>query len=195
MDGVERLWLLTLSAVATLLLSTAEAGAPQEKLQPRSPFSSNKTFGLGFELGNIEGLAGKLWLGDRNALDFGFGYLYSLKIGPEGDRAALGPHGVNLYADYLWHPLSLTSQEDYELPLYFGVGARFWNFGDPRPDGAIGVNVFGVRVPIGISFDYNDAPIDVFLQIVPTLDFYQTYTSHDVYVDVDVSLGVRFYFN
>lgn len=144
-----------------------------------SPYTANKTFGLGLELGNVEGLTGKLFVGDTNALDFGVGYLY-------GFRAA----GLHIYADYLWHPFSLTSQPAFELPFYIGVGGRFWNFDDHNS----GIDVFGIRVPIGISFDLNNVPIDIFIQAVPTLDFFRHY-AHDAGIDVDVSVGIRFYFN
>ena len=181
---MHRLYLAAAAAAAVALSTAATAEA-----RPRpaggtigSPFSSNKTFGLGLELGNIEGVIGKLWLNDSNALDFGLGYIYEF-----------GPSGLHLYADYLWHPFSLTSQPAFELPFYIGVGGRFWAWDNYNNNN--GVNAFGVRVPIGISFDLNNIPIDIFVQAVPTLDFFRNYTRHSVYLDIDVSFGARFYFN
>jgi hypothetical protein len=170
---------LIAAAVVVLAAATAEARPRPAGRAIGSPFSSNKTFGLGLELGNVEGLTGKLWLGDSNALDFGLGWLYDF-----------GPSGFNIYADYLWHPFSLTSQPAFELPFYIGVGGRFWSW-----DNSNGVDAFGIRVPIGLSFDLNNVPIDIFVQVVPTIDFFRNYNRHNVYFDPEVSFGVRFYFN
>jgi hypothetical protein len=52
-----------------------------------------------------------------------------------------------------------------------------------------------VRVPIGIDFDFNDVPLDVFIQFVPTLDFYENYVGRSVYLDVDFSVGIRYWFS
>jgi hypothetical protein len=171
--------LLLIAAALAAATATAEARPRPAGRALGTPFSSNKTFGLGLELGNIEGLTGKLWLGDSNAIDFGIGYLYDF-----------GPHGLNIYMDYLWHPFSITSQSAFELPFYIGVGGRFWNWDNTNS----GVDAFGIRVPIGISFDLNNVPIDIFIQMVPTLDFFTHYT-RNAYIDIDFSFGARFYFN
>lgn len=173
---------LCLLAAALALSTTAAEARPRPGGKSLgSPFTSNKTFGLGLELGNVEGLTGKLWLGDTNALDFGLGYIYEW-----------GPSGLNLYMDYLWHPFSLTSQPAFELPFYVGIGGRFWSW--DRYNNNNGVNAFGIRVPIGISFDLNNVPLDIFVEVTPTLDFYQNYIRR-AYIDIDASFGVRFYFN
>src|SRR5262249_1780157 len=99
-------------------------------------------------------------------------------------------------ADYLWHPVSLASGDSFELPFFVGVGGRFWEFdyncGGARCNNA---SAFGVRVPLGISFDFNNVPLDIFAQIVPTLDFYRNYTVHSVYLVIDASIGIRFWFS
>jgi hypothetical protein len=50
-----------------------------------------------------------------------------------------------------------------------------------------------VRVPLGLSFDFNNVPLDIFIQLVPTLDFYRHYRD-SVYFAIDLSIGVRFWF-
>jgi hypothetical protein len=150
-------------------------------------FEANKTFGLGVELGGPSGLNGKWFLAPSHALDFGVGtyldYYY-------------GGTGFNLYADYLWHPVSLVSAEAFELPFYVGVGGRFISFDSncgPRGTVCDGADAIGVRVPIGVAFDFNNLPLDVFGQVVPTFDFFHDY-NHDFFVDVDVSVGIRYWF-
>ncbi len=149
-------------------------------------FEANKTFGLGVELGAPTGLTGKYFLSSDRALDFGIGDVYNYF-----DRS-----GLHIYGDYLFHPLSLASVEAFELPLYVGVGARFWDFNNRRPDGIVdSAFAIGLRVPVGISFDFNSVPLDVFVQVVPVLDFYSGYAPHTVFLDFDASVGIRYWFN
>jgi hypothetical protein len=152
-------------------------------------FEANKKFGLGLELGEPTGITGKLFVSPDQALDFGIGDLY------HGYYINANAGGIHLYADYLWHPFVLTKTEAFYLPFYVGVGGRFWNtdYCD-RVSGAC-ASLFGVRVPVGISFDFNNVPLDIFVQLVPTLDFYRNYTPHSVYLDIDFSFGVRFWFS
>lgn len=174
--------LVTLAAVLAFA-GTAEARPrPAGRPLSSSSFQSNKTFGLGLELGNIEGITGKVFLGDGspNAIDFGLGYLYGWNN-----------HGLNLYADYLWHPFVIASIPQFDLPFYVGVGGRFWNFDADKNNG---IDAFGVRVPLGIAMDFNNVPFDIFFQVVPTLDFFHNYPDRDLRLDIDVSIGARFYF-
>lgn len=180
---------LALSLVCMFALTTAADARPRPQGFGGKSFSANKTFGLGLELGEPSGLNGKYFLSSDNALDFGLGYIYGHYRG--GD-------GLHLYADYLWHPMVLTSADAFELPFYVGVGGRFWDWGDYNCRGGVceyyGTTAFGVRVPLGLSFDFNRVPLDIFVQIVPTLDFYRNYRDN-VYFQIDLSIGVRFWFN
>jgi hypothetical protein len=149
-------------------------------------FESNKTFGLGLELGAPTGVTGKYFLSSDRALDFGVGDIYNYF-----DRS-----GLHIYADYLFHPVSLLATETFELPFYVGIGGRYWRFDDDRPNGiTYSASALGIRVPIGVAFDFNNVPLDIFLQVVPVLDFYSGYVVHDVYLDFDTSLGIRYWFN
>jgi len=153
-------------------------------------FQANKTFGLGLELGEPTGLNGKYFFSDKAAFDFGVGWIY---------RHYYYGNGLHIYGDFLYHPVSLASSEAFELPLYIGVGLRFWDFdycdmNDCNYDGS----ALGIRIPFGISFDFNTAPLDIFIQLVPVIDFlYGNY--YDRYRDrnhfgIDLSVGIRFWF-
>ena len=155
-----------------------------------SSFQANKTFGLGLELGEPTGLNGKYFVAPAGALDFGVGYIY--------DHYYYGD-GIHIYADYLWHPTSLASTPSFELPFYVGVGARFWDFHYCYLGVCdYGGSAIGVRVPIGIAIDFNNAPIDIFVQLVPVLDFlggdYYTRNGDRAHFGVDASLGIRIWF-
>jgi hypothetical protein len=155
-------------------------------------FEANKVFGLGLELGEPTGLNGKYFVSPSGALDFGVGWIY--------DHYYYGD-GLHLYADYLFH-FSLASAEAFELPFYVGPGLRFWDFHycyqgvcDPNYGGT----AIGIRVPFGISFDFNNAPLDIFLQLVPVLDFvngdyYSRYYHDRAHFGIDGTIGIRFWF-
>lgn len=148
-------------------------------------FEANKTFGLGLELGSPAGITAKYFLTESNALQFGLGW-YN---GYYRDN-----FGYHIYGDYLWHPISLVSASAFEMPLFVGVGLHFMDFEDRRDRDYYDATGFGIRVPVGIAFDFNDIPLDIFLQFVPSLNFYNDYRDRGG-LWVDVSLGIRYWFN
>ncbi len=180
-----------LVAIVLGMVATARADRPRPTGFGTSDFDANKTFGLGLELGDIGGVSGKLFVTRNQAIDFGIGDLY------EGYYVDHNNGGIHLYADYLWHPFVLTKVEAFELPFYVGVGGRFWDFGyacDAGGNNCRSADLFGIRVPLGITFDFNNVPLDIFVQVVPTLDFYHQYEPHTVYLDFDFSVGIRYWF-
>lgn len=168
-----------------LFATVAEARPrPEGRLTGRR-FDANKTFGLGLELGAPTGLTGKWFISADRAIDFGVGDVYNYF-----DR-----YGIHIYGDYLFHPVSLAGNSTFELPFYVGIGARIWDFENRRRDVVDDAFAFGIRVPLGIAFDFNNVPLDVFIQLVPVLDFYSGYDAHSIYLDFNVSFGARYFFN
>ena len=47
----------------------------------------------------------------------------------------------------------------------------------------------GIRLPVGIEYLFQRAPLDVFLEVVPVLDLTPEST-----VDVNASIGTRYFF-
>jgi hypothetical protein len=153
-------------------------------------FQASRTFGLGLELGEPSGINGKYFLSEKAALDFGLGLAYG--------HYYYG-NGFHIYADFLYHPLSLVSARAFDLPFYVGGGLRFWNF--RYCDGPFCNNVgsaVGIRVPVGISLDFKNVPLDVFIEVVPVLDFvsgnYYFYYGYPAHFGVDGSVGIRYWF-
>lgn len=179
--------LLALAVLATTTAAMDDAEAQRRRRGGGTRYVANGTFGAGLELGAPAGLNGKYFLSSDGALNFGIGWI--------GDYYYRGREGVHLYFDYLWHPLSLANPPAFQLPLYVGVGGRLWSFDDydrdRRYDGAY---AFGVRVPFGIAFDFNDAPLDVFFQLTFVLDFFRGYDDR-TRATLEGSAGIRFWFN
>jgi len=182
-----------LCLVTVLALAFAGTGDADARPRPagrsrQSNFQANKTFGLGIMLGAPTGLSGKYYLGPDTALDFGIGV-----IGRYRSR-----DGLHIHADYLWHPLSLVSAEPFELPLYFGIGGRLFTFDEDydRDRYYDDVTALGVRVPLGIAFDFNNVPLDIFVEIALVVDFFIAGDYRDDFgADLNGAFGVRYYFN
>jgi hypothetical protein len=156
--------------VAGVLVSPALARADSDY----HPTNDGGNFGLGLEVGQPGdwGITGKIWVDRVNA------FQPAVKFDAGGD--------VILQLDYLWHNFDIIQMRDTagEMPLYIGLGGDLW-LQDT-------VQIAG-RVPVGISyiFDKRNVPIDIYLQAVPTLWFYNDgVTAFDVYGE----LGAHYYF-
>ena len=130
---------------------------------PRGPF------GLGVQIGEPTGISGKLWMSRTTAWDGVVAWSFA-------DEGAL-----HLQADFLWHffPFEVDTGE---LPLYVGVGGRIKFYDD--------ASRAGVRIPLGITYLFSDAPIDVYLEVAPIIDF-----SPETEVRSNGGLGIRYYFH
>jgi hypothetical protein len=125
-------------------------------------------FGIGIILGEPTGVSGKLWLTDRSAVDMAAAWSFS-------DEEAF-----HLHADYLLHNFDLISVSQGRLPIHFGVGARV-KFEDESK--------LGVRVPVGLTYIFDGAPLDIFFEIVPILDLIP-----DTDFEANAAIGIRFFF-
>jgi hypothetical protein len=191
-NRIRTLTLILVLGLGTLAVSTGNAEArPRPKGFGKSDFEANKTFGLGIMLGSPSGLSGKYFVGKSTAIDFGIGFIGCCR----------GRDGLHVHADFLWHFKNLVHTEPFELPIYFGVGGRFFNYDwDRRNDPDDHGTAIGVRAPIGIAFDFNNVPLDIFVELVPVLDLIMDDDDdgfHDdgLYFDFDGAVGARYYFN
>ena len=127
--------------------------------------------GVGIILGEPTGGSVKYWLNDTMALDGAVGW-------SSHDHSDLYMH-----SDVLWHNFDLIPVSRGRLPVYIGVGGLFRVRDDNRDNQA------GVRVPVGISYMFDNAPIDVFAEIGPALD-----VTPDVRGEMTGGVGIRFWF-
>lgn len=132
-------------------------------------------FGLGIIIGEPTGVGMKAHLNSGNAL--AFGVAWSLE----------DENQLHVHCDYLYHNYDLIFVEEGELPLYFGVGGRIKINEDKN--GESGDDNLGVRFPVGLAYIFEDAPFDIFLEIVPILDL-----TPDTDFDLNGAIGGRFWF-
>jgi hypothetical protein len=125
-------------------------------------------FGLGVILGEPTGLSGKLWLTEKTAVDGAVAW----SVYDEG--------ALHVHADFLFHSFNLINVSKGQLPLYFGLGARVKLAGDTR---------IGARIPVGLDYLFDGAPLDVFLEIVPILDLVP-----ETGFNINGAIGIRYWF-
>jgi hypothetical protein len=131
-------------------------------------FAQNELFGIGVIVGEPTGLSGKLWLTGHTAIDGAVAWSF-------GNQDAL-----HLHADYLVHNLNLIRVDQGRMAVHFGIGGRL-KFDDDSS--------FGIRVPIGLTYLFQDAPMDVFLEVVPLMDL-----APKTEFNPNAAIGVRYFF-
>ena len=151
---------LQCALVMVMLLSSLSTAAAEEK-----------NFGLGVMVGEPTGLSANYFLSKDNSIDLAVAWNVS------------GNNDSVLHADYLWYKNGFFQAGKAQMPLYFGVGGRMV-FRDNNSD------KFGVRVPIGVSYRFDDPGfLELFGEVAPILDL-----APSMKLDFNASIGVRFYF-
>ncbi|MFO7626979.1 MAG: hypothetical protein R6V62_06955 [Candidatus Fermentibacteraceae bacterium] len=125
--------------------------------------------GLGIIIGEPTGICVKYFTSPTGAVAGAAAWSFS------GDEKA-----VHIYGDYLFHLSELAAWEGGRSPFYAGVGGRAI-FRDET--------VAGIRIPVGMSWVFDEAPFDAFLEIVPVMDI-----APDTEFDVAGGAGARFWF-
>ncbi|OGR93020.1 MAG: hypothetical protein A2992_04585 [Elusimicrobia bacterium RIFCSPLOWO2_01_FULL_59_12] len=145
-----------------VLALASSAGAAKQPGEPRD-------FGVGAIFGSPTGLSMKYWLTDVSAVDAAMAWHFG-----DDDR-------FQIHSDYLWH-ITLPSLKVAEgrLPAYVGVGLRVLAGNDSEA---------GVRIPLGMSYLVERAPLELFAEIVPVVEF-----APDTEGEIDGGVGIRFYF-
>ena len=127
-------------------------------------------FGAGLILGEPTGASLKYWLNNTMAVDGAIGWSFYHET------------DLHLHSDVIWHKFDLIPVPQGRLPVYFGVGAR-WKIRDNGSD-----NV-GIRLPVGLSYIFDNAPVDVFFEVAPVIDF--TPSTRGSFT---AGIGARFWF-
>lgn len=159
---------LFLACAAVVIAAAARPARAEEK----------GVLGVGLIVGEPTGVCGKYYLGNDTAIDAAAG-------------AAFLGRGVQVHGDFLWHPWLLDNQESFALPVYIGVGMRILNH-DGSGDDEDHVRI-GVRVPVGIVFDFKKIPLDVFAEVAGVGD-YHTAGDASFGIDFNGGAGARYYF-
>ena len=165
-----------LTAIAVCLLLGA-----QESIAQQREYGVGNNFGLGLIIGEPTGVSAKLWTSSSTAFDFGLGWSMG------GDRIGRydgfydGGSRVHFHMDYLWHSFEAIRSTE-RFPLYYGIGGRLNSGAGYRSSAA-------VRGVFGIAWLPRETLIDVFLEIVPSLQL-----SPSSGFGMDAGIGARYFF-
>ena len=128
----------------------------------------DRTTGIGVVIGEPSGLTAKLWLTQRDAVSGGAAWSFR------------GNTTVHLHADYIRHNFEAIHVNRGSMAFYYGVGGRLLLGNDDR---------IGVRIPLGLSYFFENDPLEIFLEVAPILDLAPAteFTGNS-------GLGLRYYF-
>jgi len=130
--------------------------------------------GLGIIAGTPTGLTFKKWSDSTTALT------------AAAEWSTSSNEKFHFHADMLTHDFNLIQAEEVpgKVGFYYGYGGLV-----QLNEGKKKETVLGLRIPIGISLMFNKQPIEVFVEVVPTLNLVP-----DTEVEVNSAIGGRYYF-
>lgn len=131
-------------------------------------FGRDGNIGLGLIFGEPTGLSAKLWTGKTTAFDAGAAWSF------------VSGGYFQVHGDFLFHDFNIFKVDKGKMALYYGFGGRV-KMAD--------VTIISVRVPIGISYQFEKTAIELFLEIVPMLDIVPA-----TEVGIGGGAGFRYYF-
>lgn len=150
----------------TLLATNANPGASGASLGGLAG-----KFGAGLTVGEPIGPSLKYFFCDSLAVDGAFGW-------------SLHDHtDFYMQSDLLWHNFDLIPVSQGRAAVYLGGGGllRLRNSGED--------DQFGIRAPVGVSYLFDNAPVDIFVEIGPALDL-----TPGVRGEVTGGIGFRYWF-
>jgi hypothetical protein len=106
---------------------------------------------LGGMVGEPTGLSAKFWTSDNTAVTTAAAWSFD------------NDDDVHLHADVTTHDFGLFEVDKGELGLYYGLGGRI--LVDDNDD-----DRFGFRVPVGLAYLFESAPVTLFGEAAPLLD-------------------------
>ena len=135
----------------------------------RPAMAQDKGFGLGVILGEPTGISGKYWVSPNTAFDGVVAWSF-------GNQSAFHAH-----LDYLFHHFNLFKVEQGKLALYYGIGGRVRAESDDRR--------VGVRVPVGLAYLVEGAPLDIFVEVAPIFESIPA-----TGISLNGGIGIRYFF-
>ncbi|HEY1661240.1 MAG TPA: hypothetical protein VGI03_02380 [Verrucomicrobiae bacterium] len=162
--------LVSASRLIACAQDTNPTNAIQTQMSPIPLSDVAHTLSAGLMIGEPTGPTVKYFLTDMVAVDAAAGW------SPYRHATA------EIHADILVHDFELLHVDQGQLPVYIGAGAlvRFRHNEDDQA---------GIRLPIGISYMFQNIPVDVFAEVGPAIIF-----TPDVRGEIVGGIGARYRF-
>ena len=164
--------------LAVLALATPAFADDDEAKGEKGRPAEKGTLGVGIIVGEPTGICAKIYLSQDRALQIAAG-------------SAFISNGLQLHADYVFHPWILQDRDSFVLPVYLGPGARVIDYSG----GSMGSSHFaaGLRGVIGLLFDFKSVPLDAFIEVAGVLE-YDFKSGNGAGVAFNAGAGMRYYF-
>ena len=164
------------------LLFAVGASVPAAAGGGGSVAPAGRSIGFGFELGAPTSIGAKFMTGDHTGIVVGVG-------GGIWYDASL-----SLHVDHLWHPI-VSHFDSGSFSAYVGIGG--WasigyegsRLGYYAPYSTSQPVSLGLRVPLGVSLAFNELPIELFAEVVPSVVLFPGIGGFG-----QGGIGARFYF-
>jgi hypothetical protein len=161
---------------AAAVTSAAAADADDPSSQNEEAPAAQSGFGAAIILGEPMGISAKFWISPDSSLDAGAGWSMYRRTDEEMRKIG-SPY---FYAEYLHHFYDVIKAKSGKFVYFIGIGAET----------ALDAKLYlGVRIPFGLTYMFQNAPIDIFLEIAPSLVILPGITS-----DTGASAGLRYWF-
>lgn len=171
-----RRWLVTLFLLGATPAHAEEAGGSSGD-SGTGVGEEKGTLGVGLMIGEPTGICGRLYIKDDQAIQAAIG-------------AAFFGGGIQIHADYAFHPYVVQSRETFVLATYVGPGARIVQYGGDDTGGSyFGL---GLRAVGGLLFDFKN-PLDAFFEVAGVLE-YGFADGQGFGLAFNAGAGVRYYF-
>jgi len=135
------------------------------------------TFGVGIIVGEPTGICAKLYLKNDQAIQGAIG------------GAFIGG-GIQVHADYVFHPYILQDRDSFVLATYLGPGVRVIQYSSGRSDSFLAL---GLRAVGGLMFDFKNVPLDAFVEVAGVLE-YGFKDGEGAGLALNAGAGIRYYF-
>jgi hypothetical protein len=153
-------------AALMILLVAAMAGT----MSAQTGRSGGNT-GIGIIFGEPTGVSFKYWTGRTVAIDAAAAWSF------------VNGGSFQVHADLLFHSFDIFRVEKGRMALYYGFGGRF------KTKDENGDTHLSFRVPLGISYEFERAPFEIFVEIAPMLDL-----TPKTEGNIGGGIGFRYYF-
>ncbi|MFT3694502.1 MAG: hypothetical protein QM831_15245 [Kofleriaceae bacterium] len=169
---------MRLALLALLALGSVAYADDDEAVGEKGRPAEKGTLGVGIIVGEPTGICAKIYFAKDRALQIAAG-------------SAFISNGLQLHADYVFHPWILQDRDSFVLPVYIGPGFRVIDYSG----GSNGSDHFaaGLRGVVGLLFDFKSVPLDAFLEIAGVLE-YDFKSGNGFGGAVNFGGGVRYYF-
>ena len=131
--------------------------------------------GTGIILGEPMGINAKLWISDFFAIDAAAGWSFYRSTG-DGQQVK-GAYYFHL--GYMRHFYDIVEADTGKFAFFVGLGGKAAFRDEP---------FWAVRIPIGLTYMFENDPIDIFIEVVPSIVLYPGIDS-----DMGGYVGIRYW--